>query len=286
MIFGCYYLMEIPVGLQNEMIYSHDSSLRSNTTQNQTKCRVCLGLGEFRYNLMFSATRWMSVAVCLPSGFVIDKLGNGRSAVLFSTLLFLGSVVFAVGATTQAPVSTPVYLLMLMGYASLAFGDASLRFVQARVISHCFPEATLSALAVSVLGYIGEAISLYITPIVATTTGVQTAVWLGPAACGIGVFFAIGLAILIQVQTHTIAEDKESKNIMSVSVLKSLPRTYWLFMFTVSFTAACWMVKQANLPDYLEWRHGYSMLDASHIVAISPSIYLSCPLFCLVLISH
>ncbi|XP_033749393.1 major facilitator superfamily domain-containing protein 1-like [Pecten maximus] len=282
-VFGVYYFMEIPTALQSELTNSHNTYIGSKNTGNQTDCKVCLGLGEVRYNLLFSVTRWTSFGVCLPSGFVIDRLGNGRSAIFFSSLVLIGSVLFAVGATSHPPVTTPMYILMVTGYGSLAFGDASLRFVQARVVSHCFPEVTLIAMAFCTFGCVGQGISLFTTPAIATAIGLHPAVWLGPVSCGLGVLCAVGLALLLHIHPPVVAEDNGNKKILTMNVLRRLPVSYWVFLPSIGFTSVCWIVKQANLPYYLELRHGYSMREASRVTGIAPVISLLCPLVCLIL---
>ncbi|XP_033762020.1 uncharacterized protein LOC117343646 [Pecten maximus] len=198
--------MAAPMCLPAETKHNKNNNayIGSNNTMDQTNCKVCLGLGEFR-----------SAAVCLPSGFMIDRLGNGCSAIAFSTLVLLGSILFAVGALSHPPVTTPMYILMVTGYGFLAFGDTSLCFVQARVVSHCFPEATLIALAFGFFGYMGQGVSLYTTPVINTAVGLRPAVWIGPVSCGFGCFCAVGLAFLLHLQSSVkVVEDNENKKVL------------------------------------------------------------------------
>ncbi|XP_069114834.1 lysosomal dipeptide transporter MFSD1-like [Argopecten irradians] len=281
LVFGVYYFMEIPTALQNEMLLDTSSLGDSNNTGNDTEsCTACLGLGEVRYNLLFSFTRWTSVVVSLPSGILIDRLGNKRSSILFSTLVFVGSVLFAIGATSEAPISTPMYVLMVLGYGFLAFGDGSLRVVQARVVSFCFPNLTFIALGFSVLGYCGQGLSLYITPIIGTVLGLKAAVWLDPASCLFGVICAIGLVLLLKSQPQLLAEDYGNDKVLVNNILQNLPGAYWLSVASMGLFAVGWLVKQANLPEFLELQHGYTMTDASHITGIAPVIALLSPVLC------
>ncbi|XP_069105176.1 uncharacterized protein [Argopecten irradians] len=280
LVFGVYYFMPIPVSLQNEMTNSADTYIGSNSTKNQINCTVCLGLGEVRYNLLFSTTRWASVAVCLPSGLVIDRLGNGCSALLFTTLVFLGSILFTVGATSHPPVTTPMYILMVIGYGFMAFGDVSLRLSQGRIISHYFQEETLTAVAFSFLAHFGDGLTFFTTPLTANALGIQYAIWLGSLLCGISVLSAVLLALLLHLQPHIIEEKTEDKNTLTLAVVRALPGSFWLFTLALAFTIVSWLVKHANLPEYLELRHGYTMSEASHISAIAGCLAFITPFLC------
>ncbi|XP_060076526.1 major facilitator superfamily domain-containing protein 1-like [Ylistrum balloti] len=283
MIIGAYYFMELPVGLQNEIMNSRFSYMGSNNTSNRTDCKLCLGFGEVRYNVLFAISRWTSAVLCLPLGFLIDKLGNGRSAILFSLTPLIGSILFALGAMSHTPVTTPTYILMVVGYGLLAFAYGTLRFVKARVIAHCFPDSTFIGIAFSSLGYTGQAMSLYLSPYVAVHVGAIAAAWLATAACGFGVLCAVGLALLLKHQVPKMSTDSEYNKMLTLSDLRALPGSYWFFIMTTAFSSACWTVKQANLPDYLVLRHGYTMEEASHITGIPSIMNLLTPFLCILL---
>ncbi|XP_069136584.1 lysosomal dipeptide transporter MFSD1-like [Argopecten irradians] len=170
-----------------------------------------------------------------------------------------------------------MYILMVVGYASLAFGDTSLRITQTRIVSHCFTEATLFALVLCLFGYAGQGVSLFLTPFIATTAGFQLAVWTGPISCLIGVICAVGLTVILQRQSTS--EESKQEQTLTLNMLKSLPYAYWMIIPTISLLGGCWVVRQANLPDYLELQHGYTSEDASRLTSISPSISLVLPFF-------
>ncbi|XP_021369416.1 uncharacterized protein LOC110460691, partial [Mizuhopecten yessoensis] len=231
LIFGGYYFLQIPISLQNEIMNSHYSYNVSNHTEDQANCNVCLGLGEVRYNILFSIARWTSVVICLPFGFLIDRLGNSRSAILFSIMCLLGSVLFTVGTMTH-PATTPSYVLMVVGFACLTVGDGPLRCV---------------------------------------------------ASCGFGVLCAVGLVFLLQRQTPQEADDYQKNTIMTLADFRALPGSYWLWILAVSLYSASWIPKQANLPDYLQLRHGYTMNEASYLTGLSPIMFFLSPLVSLIL---
>ncbi|OWF51136.1 major facilitator superfamily domain-containing protein 1-like [Mizuhopecten yessoensis] len=282
LVFGVYYFLQIPICLQNEIMNSYHSYNGTNHTRDQTNCKVCLGLGELRYNMLFSVSRWTNIVLSVPLGFLVDRLGNGRSAILYSSLTLLGSVMFTVGTMSHAPVTSSMYMLMVTGSGLLAFGDGPLRFVQARVVAHCFPESTLSAMTISGFGYCGLAISYYVTPYVDTVAGLIPSVWLGVVACGIGVMCAVGLAFLLPLHPRLDEDDKDNK-MFTLRDLRALPGSYWLYIIAIALNAASWIPKQANLPDYLMLRYGYTMIEASHINGLSPIMLLPGILACFLL---
>ncbi|XP_033732253.1 uncharacterized protein LOC117321773 [Pecten maximus] len=207
---------------------------------------------------------------------------NGCSAILFSTIPLLGSVLFAVAVMSRAPVTMATYMMMVVGYGILAFADGSLRFVKARVVSHCFPDSTFTGLAFSSFGYSGQALSLYLTPYIAKTVSPVVAAWAATVACGIGVLCAVGLTILLQHQTPQISKDSGNK-LLTLSELRALPEPYWWYILVIAFTPVCWVVKQTNLPDYLQLRHGYTMAEASQVTSLPPLIVLLTPLLCVIM---
>ncbi|OWF40864.1 hypothetical protein KP79_PYT06140 [Mizuhopecten yessoensis] len=80
MVLGTIFVVDMPTALQHEFINSRipaDRDGSSNTTE-ETDCKVCLGLGAVRYNLLHSSLRWTSAILSLPVGYLIDRLGNGR----------------------------------------------------------------------------------------------------------------------------------------------------------------------------------------------------------------
>ncbi|XP_021351104.1 putative nuclease HARBI1 [Mizuhopecten yessoensis] len=67
----------------------------------------------------------------LPSGYMIDRLGSSRSAIILSLTALLGCILSTIGAMSHSPTSVPMYLTMVAGRSIMAVGGGSLR---------CFPQ--------------------------------------------------------------------------------------------------------------------------------------------------
>ncbi|XP_069125360.1 uncharacterized protein [Argopecten irradians] len=140
MVLGTIFVVDTPTALQHEVINSRDTG--GNTTSNNG-CKVCLGLGAVRYNLLHSSLRWTSAILSLPIGYLVDRLGNGRSAILLASLQFVGAFLFAVSAVSHTPVTMGLYVVMIIGRIFLAFGETplccslpgfGLRYVHIRIL--------------------------------------------------------------------------------------------------------------------------------------------------------
>lgn len=66
----------------------------------------------------------------------------------------------------------------------------------------------------------------------------------------------------------------------TLAVVRTLPGSFWLLTLAVAFTIVNWLVKHANLPEYLELRHGYTVSEASYISAISGFLVVLTPSLC------
>ncbi|XP_021357495.1 uncharacterized protein LOC110453015 isoform X3 [Mizuhopecten yessoensis] len=269
--------MVIPTGVQNEIMDSPHPPSGSNNMSNQTNCKVCLGLGEVRYNALFSVLRWTAAIFSLPAGFIIDRIGNSRSAILLSLMPLLGSVLFAIGAMPHGPTTLSMYLLMVAGRGILAVGDGTLRVLQARVVAHCFPGATLVPVAFGTVGLVGQSLGYCVTPIIAAAVGLRVSIWLGTVACGFSFMCAVGLVLLLQEQKPLEADDYEKNTIPTLKDIHTLPTIFWLFILTMACIQVPWICKQTNLPDFLELRYGMTVTEAGYIAGVPSFVMLSTP---------
>ncbi|XP_069119359.1 lysosomal dipeptide transporter MFSD1-like [Argopecten irradians] len=106
---------------------------------------------------------------------------------------------------------------------------------------------------------------------------------IGVSFCGFGMLCAAGLAFLLRYKAQDGIESKHIIGLMTLSEMKKMPVTYWLHTTGLAFAAACWICKQDNLPDYLEWRYGYTMTEASYITGTSAMMFILSPFFTIVL---
>ncbi|XP_047130283.1 major facilitator superfamily domain-containing protein 1 isoform X1 [Hydra vulgaris] len=104
--FGSYFCFDNPAALQEYI----EKDMKLNTAN---------------YMLLYSLYSWPNVVLCFFGGFLIDRVfGIRLGAIIFSSFVFLGQVIFALGALTNH------FWLMLMGRFVFGIGGESLAVAQ------------------------------------------------------------------------------------------------------------------------------------------------------------
>ncbi|XP_033749381.1 major facilitator superfamily domain-containing protein 1-like isoform X2 [Pecten maximus] len=287
MVLGTIFVVDTPTALQHEVINSPDITSAGGNSSNTTSdngCKVCLGLGAVRYNLLHSSLRWTSAILSLPVGYLIDRLGNGRSAILLASLPFLGSVLFAASAVSHTPITLAMYIVMVIGRILLAFGETPLCFVQGRVVAHWFSEESLLPLSFIILSQRGGSmLTFFVSATIADKLGFGVAIWSGTCLCGLGVVSAIFLALTLRkVQTNQNSQ-KTDINYTTLADIKAVPRTFWVHVCMIALLYGQIISFHANLPEYLLLQYGFSATTSSYITGCAILPFLAGPLVAIAL---
>lgn len=272
MVLGTIFVVDTPTALQHEVINSRDTG--GNTTSNNG-CKVCLGLGAVRYNLLHSSLRWTSAILSLPIGYLVDRLGNGRSAILLASLQFVGAFLFAVSAVSHTPVTMGLYVVMIIGRIFLAFGETPLCFVQGRVIAHWFSEQSLLPLSFIILSQRGGSIlTFFVSATIADKLGFGVAIWSGSFLCGLGVISAICLAFSLRKVQIDQTSPSVDINYTTLADIKAVPKKFWLHVCMIALLYGQIISFHANLPEYILLRYGFPATTSSYITgcAILPFV--------------
>ncbi|GAA6006918.1 uncharacterized protein JCM10292_000358 [Rhodotorula paludigena] len=111
-----------------------------------------LGINNAQYGVIQSAQSLVNTVVPFFSGAIMDYYGAEISSVVCSTLIFVGYLLAAIGATIES------YPLVVVGEVLAGFGDITVRTSQIKITSHWFAGTHLGlvlGLAISVQRTIG-----------------------------------------------------------------------------------------------------------------------------------
>ena len=88
-----------------------------------------LGINDEQYGILNSSVSWASIA-CLPfmAGAFVDRIPTRFAAVLFSSFVFFGHLIFLLG------VSSGSYFMAVLGRAVFGFGESTVMVAQ---VSSC-----------------------------------------------------------------------------------------------------------------------------------------------------
>ncbi|XP_075923535.1 uncharacterized protein LOC116942986 isoform X4 [Petromyzon marinus] len=102
-----------------------------------------LGLTPSQYNLLYAVYAWGNVVLVIPFGYLMDKIGNRVSVMLFSSFCMLGSLLFALSIRLRGSTRS-MLALMLAGRVLFGCGNVSLIIVQFRIVTFWFREKELA----------------------------------------------------------------------------------------------------------------------------------------------
>ncbi|XP_021352196.1 uncharacterized protein LOC110449571, partial [Mizuhopecten yessoensis] len=206
------------------------------------------------------------------------------SAVLLSSLPFLGSLLFAVSAASHTPILTPMYILMVTGRILLAFGETPLCFVQGRVVAHWFSDESLLPLSFIILSQRGGSmLTFFLTATIANDIGFGVAIWTGTFLCGLGVLSACCLAIVLRKGQMDQATKDTDISQTTLADIKAVPRKFWIHVCMVALLYGQIISFHANLPEYLVIEYGFSATSSSYITGSAVLPFIVGPLIALAL---
>jgi MFS family permease len=112
-----------------------------------------LGISQFQYGLFFSIYAFPNIVLVIFGGILIDKIGNRKSAVLFCSLIAVGTLIVATAPLLQHAgfTATSIFPAMLFGRFIFGLGAESSYVVQNSMAVEWFSGPHLSkAMAITV----------------------------------------------------------------------------------------------------------------------------------------
>ncbi|KAL7753054.1 hypothetical protein RI367_001506 [Sorochytrium milnesiophthora] len=122
-VFGNYYCYDIPAALNVKLREWLD---------------VPYGRFQWQLNLLYSVYSLPNIFLPLLGGYLVDRLGSSRMIVCFTSVVCVGSVLFAVGMSTRQ------FALMLVGRVMFGLGGESLEVASAKVTTDWFRRGGLA----------------------------------------------------------------------------------------------------------------------------------------------
>lgn len=136
-------------------------------------------LFPWQLNFLYSVYSLPNVFLPLIGGILVDKLGPARMMVIFSSLICIGQVVFALGLTSK------LFYLMAWGRILFGLGGESLEVAQASITTDWFQGRGLAlALGLNIsFARIAAALNDNLSPVLAEKISVPATGWMGVGAC-------------------------------------------------------------------------------------------------------
>ncbi|XP_045157199.2 major facilitator superfamily domain-containing protein 1-like [Mercenaria mercenaria] len=286
LVVGIYFCTDIPSALQTQIESPPSDNCTDEGSANSTCCIDCLGLGATQYNLLYTVYSWTSSVMILPVGFVIDRMGNRLSAVLFTAIATSGSLLFAIGSVPGIRNTSIMFPLMMIGRLFIGAGTGSSRIVRDRVIASWFPDrlALAFGIAVSTMG-LGSVLTFLLTSNIARWIGLGPTLFVGAGVCSTCFISALCLAYLDWYGTKHHSDTKVTIRQISaanITTIQKLPRSFWLISIMIATYYSFQLPFTANGSKFIREKFGYVRTDSSYIngvvydvsVVISPFVGL------------
>ena len=232
--FGSYYIYDFPGAI---------GTGKHNTIENRFRAHGKTYNQEMNQAL-YSVYSWPNTVLAIFGGLLIDKyLGLRRAMLLFTALVFVGSLLFWIG------VQAVNYPLMLVARVVFGLGGESLSVAQSAFVARWFKGGRGLALAFGItisFSRVGSSFNFLFSPEIAKSQGVHIAVLFGMFACLISFlscFILIACDVyavkkgIIKASTHEENAEKPFK----LADLKLLPKELWaicticVFCYTAIF---------------------------------------------------
>lgn len=176
---GMTYTMDFPGALGCGSPYSIEGYFRSRGKEYNQRMNQAL----------YSVYSWPNTVLAIFGGIIIDKyIGLRRSLLLFTSLVFAGAFIFALGVRSAS------FPLMLVGRVVYGLGGESLCVAQSTFLSRWFSKDSGMSFAFGIsisFGRLGVSFNFIFSPIIATTYGIVAALSIGTFLCGISVISAV-----------------------------------------------------------------------------------------------
>jgi MFS family permease len=219
---------------------------------------------------LYSVYSWPNTVLAIFGGLLIDKyLGLRRAMLLFTSLVFLGALLFYIGVVTLQ------YPVMLLARVVFGLGGESLSVAQSAFVARWFKGGRGLALAFGItisFSRIGSSFNFLFSPMIATHKGIDAAVMAGMFACLISLtacFLLIACDVyavnrgLIKPEAH-----EDEKNAMNLSDIKTLPRELWIICIICVFCYTAIFPFVGVAKNFFEVKFGYSGDEASSYISL------------------
>ncbi|ETV85121.1 hypothetical protein, variant 1 [Aphanomyces astaci] len=173
-------------------------------------------------------------------GMLVDKFGVRSMALALSLLLLAGQIVFAVGCTFEN------FYLMLAGRMLFGLGGETMWVAQSTFVTLWFDSSELAfAFGINTLfARLGTVLNDKLSPVIADTYSVTTALWVGVAFC---VFSLTCTYVLVRVDAaHTSPDPIKGPAAPTPTTSPSTRRPAWLASFSASF----WLIAISYVSFY------------------------------------
>lgn len=228
----------------------------------QTQIQETLGVGELKYNLLYSLYSFPNIILPFIGGLVLDYFGINVGLILYNILIILGQSFYTFGSYGHD------FNLMVLGRVIIGVGSESLNVAQSTLLTMWFKgrEQTF-ALGVSLcVARIGSATNSSITPMIYNATKS-----LGFCSL-IGLFCVIGSAIpgliLVCMQRKYLSKLSLGSDKISIRDIKSFNLSVWLLFFNaiICFQSYFSFFNIAN--KYFQIRFNFSKVEAGKLLVI------------------
>jgi|Deesub1362B_J571_1020462.scaffolds.fasta_scaffold03816_4 MFS family permease len=191
-------------------------------------------IGREQIGMMYSFYSWPNIVMVFLGGFLIDRIGTRRASILFSSLVFLGSVIVAAAKT---------FPLMLAGRILFGIGSESMIVAQSAILAKWFKGKELAfafgvALTISRLGTLfsfntESAIAHYFNDW-------RMALWAAAFFCFVSLLFNVIYIILDRRGERVLhLKEEETTEKIRLSDVKSFKPSFWyISLLCVTFYSA------------------------------------------------
>lgn len=176
---GSYYSYDIPGALHSSLRIHFSQKLKSKDF-------------EYFFTLMYTCYSLPNMVAPVIGGYLIVKYGNRKMYIIFSFLVMIGQMIFAIGISNKS-----VYI-SLIGRFIYGLGGESLNTTQSTIIIYWFSMDKISFIFGLFLSFsrLANVMNDIISPRVVTHSNVISSVWIGFLICSVSFYCTILLTYL------------------------------------------------------------------------------------------
>ncbi|KAK7197446.1 Major Facilitator Superfamily [Novymonas esmeraldas] len=266
--FGSYYIYDFPGSI---------GSGSGNTIENYFT-EHGMAYTESMNQYLYSVYAWPNTVLSVAGGLLIDKyIGLRRAMLLFTTLIFAGSVLFFTGVHAR------VYWVLIAGRIVFGLGGESLSVAQSAFVARWFKGRRGMALAFGItisFSRVGSSFNFLFAPAIANSRGIEAAVASGIAACGVSVLACCALVLADRYAERTgylaITVEEERRDAdaavaegdsMRLADVVQMPLSYWLLCVVCVFCYTAIFPFMGVGKNFFEVKYGYSGDTASRYLS-------------------
>ncbi|DAZ98210.1 TPA: hypothetical protein N0F65_005342 [Lagenidium giganteum] len=196
---------------------------------------------EFLFNLLYTLYSIPNILLPFFGGVLVDRFGARVMLFVFSMTILTGQVIFATGCTLSS------FNLMLAGRVVYGFGGESLGVAQGTLVAAWFKNSELAlALGVNLsIARLGSVINNELSPIVAASAGVSTALWVGVAMCTLSSTAVLSVISIDRGADQQQARHSSNKsataaaNSIKISDIRHFRPAFWLLALSCLVVYGC-----------------------------------------------